>query len=219
MSRFDIISKKERWGTTRFGKLVILLILIFMSFIFIKTIHPFLAKNAPIKTDILVVEGFITDYAIEECMTIFNAGNYSKLYITGKKRMKGAQLDMYENDGEFTAATLEKLGFDRSKIVVVAVEEDILKDRTFISALALRNWMEQHNTLSDFNLVTLGPHARRSQLLFSQAFDDLIEIGVISVPNQSYDATRWWRSSSGFREVNKEFVAWIYARFFFYPSE
>ncbi|MEZ5149216.1 MAG: hypothetical protein R2759_19635 [Bacteroidales bacterium] len=218
MSRFDIISKKERWGTTRFGKLVILLILIFMSFIFIKTIHPFLAKNAPIKTDILVVEGFITDYAVEECMTIFNAGNYSKLYITGKKRMKGAQLDMYENDGEFTAATLEKLGFDRSKIVVVAVEEDILKDRTLSRhSHCVIGW----NNITHYLILTLrilGPHARRSQLLFSQAFDDLIEIGVI-LSRIKVMMQLAGGAAAAVSEVNKEFVAWIYARFFFYPSE
>lgn len=218
MARFALIQKKERWGTTWLGKLAVLLIFIVLGFVFMKTIHPFLAKNDPIETDILVVEGFITDYAIEACMEIFESGNYKTLYITGKKRMKGAHLDMYENDGEFSAATLQKLGFDSSKITVVAVEEDILKDRTYISALALHDWMVQNKQVKNFNLVTLGAHARRSRHLFQMAFEDRCEIGVISIPNQSYNPDNWWQSSSGFREINKELIAWIYARFFFRPS-
>ncbi len=218
MARFALLRKKERWGTTWLGKLLILVILLMAGFIFTRTIHPFLAKNEPIDAEVLVVEGFITDYAIEACMHIFNQGHYSTMIITGKKRMKGAHLDRYRNDGEFSAATLEKLGFDRSKIVVVVVDEEIRRDRTYATGLALRQWMSNHGRLTSFNLATLGTHARRSQLLFREAFHEQVDIGIIAIENQSYDPHKWWKSSNGFREVTKEFIAWIYARFFFSPA-
>ena len=218
MARFALIRKKERWSTTWLGKAMILFILILMVFIFVKTIHSFLSKNNPIATEILVVEGFIPDYAIEACMQVFQNGNYKTLIITGKKRLKGAHLDIYENDGEFSAATLEKLGFDRSKITIVAIDQDIQRDRTYTTAVALRNWMLEHHSMSSFNLATLDSHARRSQLLFQKAFKDQNQIGIIALENQSYDPDRWWQSSNGFREVTKECIAWVYARFFFNPS-
>jgi hypothetical protein len=198
---------------------MVVILLMVMVCVFSRTIHPFLAKNEPIQAELLVVEGFIPDYAIEACMHIFERGGYKDLVITGKKRMKGAHLDQYENDGEFSAATLEKLGFDRSKIIVIALNEEVERDRTYASAAALFEWMTNHNRMDDFNLATLGTHARRSQLLFEKAFDHQNQIGVISIPNQSYDASKWWKSSQGFREVTKELIAWIYARFFFFPED
>ncbi|MCB2218910.1 MAG: YdcF family protein [Bacteroidetes bacterium] len=219
MARFAIIRKKERWSTTWLGKLIAVMLLLGMAFVFSRTIHPFLAKNEPIQAGILVVEGFIPDYAIEACMQIFERGGYKKLIITGKKRMKGAHLDQYENDGEFSAATLQGLGFDRSKIIVIALDEDIQRDRTYASAVALHDWMIHNNWKDNFNLATLGTHARRSQLLFEKAFDHQNQIGIISIPNQSYQAKKWWKSSQGFREVTKELIAWIYAQYFFFPED
>ena len=219
MARFALVRKKECWSLTWRGRLLLLIIIFMLGFISMKTIHPFLAKNEPIDAKLLVVEGFITDYALEECMKIFNEGQYNNLLITGKKRIQGAYLDMYPNDGEYSAATLEKLGFDRSKIMVVTVGEDILRDRTYASAEAVHDWMIKNNWLENFNLATLGCHARRSQLLFREAFDDSVDIGIIAIENLSYDPQKWWTNSNGFREVNKEFIAWVYARFFFFPSK
>jgi len=69
------------------------------------------------------------------------------------------------------------------------------------------------------NLVTLGPHARRSWLLYQEAFGDDVKIGVIPLENRSYDPSRWWCSSEGFRDVISEAIAWFYARFLFHPAK
>ncbi|MCB0805553.1 MAG: YdcF family protein [Bacteroidales bacterium] len=220
MSRFALMRKKERYTATWLGNLLKLVFLLLIFFIIFKTIHPFLAITKTVNSDILVVEGFVTDYALEESAEIFENGNYRLLIITGKKRMKGAHLDQYENDGEYSAASLIKTGFDSTKISVVAVDHRINRDRTYASAVAVRQWMEASGMKeTSFNLVTLGCHARRSRLLFEEAFPKKFQVGIIAIPDRSYDAERWWTSSNGFREVTKETIAWIYARFFFFPGE
>ena len=40
----------------------------------------------------------------------------------------------------------------------------------------------------------------------------------IAVSNPDYDLKDWWRYSDGVREVIGESIAYIYAKFFFYPS-
>jgi len=42
--------------------------------------------------------------------------------------------------------------------------------------------------------------------------------GIIAVSNPDYDPKQWWRYSDGVREVTGESIAYIYTKFFFYPS-
>jgi hypothetical protein len=42
-------------------------------------------------------------------------------------------------------------------------------------------------------------------------------VGIIAVANPDYNPTQWWRYSDGVREVIGESIAYIYAKFFFYP--
>lgn len=217
MGSLVFFRKKERWTATWLGNMLKLVILVLIAFIFFKTIHPFLSENNPIETKVMVVEGFIPDYAIEEAMDLFTKDNYDLMIITGKKRMKGAHLDMYENDGEFSAATLTKLGFDMQKVVVVPVNYTVTKDRTYESGKAIKNYIQINPDINSFNLVTIGAHARRSRYLFAQSFNPDFNIGIVSVTSRGYDSVTWWQTSVGFRQVMQETIAWVYARFFFFP--
>jgi len=94
------------------------------------------------------------------------------------------------------------------------------KDRTYYSAVALKEWCASHHqALKSFDVVTLGPHARRSWLLFQKAFGSDARIGIIAVEDPAYEPGRWWASSEGFREVVGEGIAYLYARVLFHPSE
>ncbi len=217
MKRFTIINKKERWGFTLLGKAVLLLIFILGVFLYMKCIVSFLSPNEPVGADILIVEGFIPDYAIEEALDIFRKGNYSLLIVSGKLRVKGAHLSQYEDDGEFTAAYLLKVGLDQHYIRVVSVTEEVKKDRTYAAALKLKGWLLKNEPQAQSaDLVSIGCHSRRSHYIFQKALGDEIKLGIIAVENKGYDPKKWWKFSSGFREVTKETIAWVYARLFFH---
>jgi uncharacterized SAM-binding protein YcdF (DUF218 family) len=94
------------------------------------------------------------------------------------------------------------------------------RDRTYGSAVALRNWFREHNmAVSAIDIVTEDLHARRTRLLFQEALGDKVKVGVIGIRSPDYDAKHWWRSSDGVREVIGESIAYVYAKVFFYPSE
>lgn len=204
---------------TWLGRIVILIILGSAIWLFTHTIHEFLAPVEPVKTGVMVLEGFVNDLSVEEAFKVFQDENYKLMLITGKKRMKGSHLDFYKNDGTYTAATLDSLGMDMAKLVVVEMDEDIFKDRTYYSAVAVNNWIQKnHPEITSLNLITLGCHGRRSHYLFEKALGDEIKVGIISLPNQGFNADKWWRSSYGFRQVMQETIAWVYAKFFFFPT-
>jgi hypothetical protein len=218
MTKFVLVRKKERWSTTWLGKLLIILLILLCIIIFARIIHPFLAVTAPVKTDIMVIEGFMPDYAIAESMRIFNEGKYKLMIVTGKKMIRGSRLLPYENDGLLTAAILVKMGFDSSFIRVIGLENDVRKDRTFASAKAVMNWISQSQVKTEaVNVVSLGCHSRRSRLLFNKAFDHKIETGFISIPDDGYDPNVWWKTSYGFKTVINETLALVYTCFFFFP--
>ena len=87
------------------------------------------------------------------------------------------------------------------------------RDRTYGSAVALRNWFRDHNmTVSGINVVTEDLHARRTRLLFQKALGDEVKVGVIGIPSPDYDAKHWWHYSEGLKEVISESIAYVYAK-------
>ena len=92
------------------------------------------------------------------------------------------------------------------------------RDRTYRSAVALRNWFREHDMLvSGINVVTEDLHARRTRLLFQKAFGNEVHVGIIAVPHLDYPANQWWLYSEGVKDVVSESAAYVYARFLFWP--
>ncbi len=136
------------------------------------TIHPFLSVNDPVEGDILVVEGWITDYALEKAISEFQAHNYNLLVTSGTSLLAGSHLSEYNTSTEVAAATLKQLGLDEELITVVSAPA-VRKDRTFASALALKKWLLNSNvSVKSLNIYTLGAHARRSRLMFKKVLSD-----------------------------------------------
>ena len=93
---------------------------------------------------------------------------------------------------------------------------DVDRDRTYGSALALKEWIRDHHlTVRGINIVTEGEHARRTRLLFQEVRGPEVKVGVIAVRNPDFKTTHWWRYSEGVREVLGESIAYIYVKLFF----
>lgn len=213
---FVLVKRKERLGLTFFGWLV-LLFGVGGGFVFaVVEVHPFLALNRPVAGEILVVEGWLPDYALEEAVGEFGDKGYSLLVATGGPLAKGDYLIKYKNYAELTAVTLRESGLSEEKIRAVPAPS-VKKDRTYASAVALREWLSATGlNVKGFNVISIGCHARRTWLLFKKAFDGAdVEIGIIAEPNRDYDPERWWGSSAGVRSVIGESIAYFYARFLF----
>ncbi len=211
--KIRLIRCREMWAITKEGWLIAMMGLIISIMLIVNNIHPFLAVSSPVKADILVVEGWLPDYAIESAIAEFKKGKYRQLITTGTPLSKGYYLAEYKNYAELTAATCIALGFDRDKIVAVPAA-NVLKYRTAASAIALRDWLATSALKVDaINLYSLGTHARRSWLIFKEVLNPEIQVGIIAAETQDYNPQEWWKSSEGFRTVTGEIIAYLYARF------
>ena len=176
--------------------------------------NAFLSKNEPLKSEILIVEGWLPDYALQQALKKFKAGKYKKIITTGGPLSVGSYLIEYKDYAHLAKATLVAMGVD--KIDVVAVEApDVKHERTYHSALALKKWMNKYNVHPEnLNLVSLGPHTRRSTILFQKALGDEIQVGAIAIIPADYDPNSWYTSSEGMRTTINELVAYVYVVLF-----
>ena len=181
--------------------------------------YSFLAVNDPSPGGILVVEGWASDYVLATAGEELRQHQYLKLCVTGVPIEDGAPLCEYKTYAERGAAVLIKLGLSTNEVSAVPSPR-VRQDRTYTCAKTLRQWLAANNiAVTNIHLVSVGPHSRRSRLLFQKAFGKDIRVGTMAIPSQEYDPARWWRSSAGFRGVTSEQIAYIYARFFFHPGK
>jgi DUF218 domain len=212
-SKIRLIKRQEIWTLTVPGWVIAIAAIASVIFFSITHLYPFLAVTSPIKTDVLVLEGWATDYAVKQAFTEFKNGSYRQIFTTGGPVERGFYLGEYNNFATIAAATLKKLGVQPEKVTVIS-GPDAIKDRTHASAIALRQWLANSNyPIKSMNLLTSDAHARRSWLIFQQVLAPKIKVGIIAAKPGNYNPNKWWTSSEGVRTVISETIAYIYALF------
>jgi DUF218 domain-containing protein len=216
---WGILIRKERWGLSWRGWLLVTSAGLAAAYFAFLDIHPFLAVTHRVNTNVLVVEGSIPQYAIRRAAEEFKNGSYERIFTAGGPvDGNGGYINEYYTAASVAAESLKKLGIPKD-VIQMAPSHVLGRERTYSSAIALRDWSRDHNlAIHSFNVLTEGCHARRTQLLYQEAFGKNITVGIVAVSNPDYDPKDWWRYSDGVRQVIGETIAYIYARFFFYPS-
>lgn len=182
-------------------------------------VYPFLAVTHPVDTNILVVEGWVHEYAIRAAVEEFRRKPYERVFATGGPvEGSGGYINDYNTSASVGADLLKNNGLPAGSLQMVP-SRVMDRDRTYGSAVALRNWFVEHDVaVHSLNVVTEDLHARRTRLLFQKAFG-AVKVGVIAIPNPDYDSKHWWRYSAGVKDVISETASYVYAKFLFYPSE
>ena len=216
---WGLLDRKERWSLSWRGWLVLAsTLLLFAAFLF-RNVYPFLATTHRVDAEVLVVEGWVHEYAIRAAVEESRRGSYQRVLTTGGPiQGSGHYINDYQTAASVGADLLRKNGLPNESLQMVP-SRVMDHDRTYGSAIALRNWFHEKNmAVSGINVVTEDLHARRTRLLFQRAIGDKVTVGVIAIPNPDYDAKHWWSYSEGVKQVLSEATAYIYTRFLFYPS-
>jgi hypothetical protein len=216
---FGLLTRRERWSLSWRGWLALLLTAAGVGGVWMLQVHSFLAPTRRVDTKILVVEGWVQECFLRAAMAEFQTGHYEKIYTTGGPIIgsDGATND-YNTSASVGAELLVKFGMPKDLVQMVP-SHVAGRDRTYSSALALREWFRTHALAGkNFNVLTEDAHGRRTQMLFQKAFGAEAAVGIIAVTNPDYEPQRWWRYSEGVREILGESIAWFYAAVFFHPD-
>lgn len=207
-----LIQPSEIWLPTALGWLVLFGSLGLVGLLLLQRLYPFLAVNVPIQADLLVVDGWLPDYALKQVYTAFHTGAYQQIVTVGTPINRGHYLIEYKTYADVAAATLIALGIPATQIVAVPVPV-AARYRTYCTAAALNQWLKaEQQAVQSIDLCTLGAHARRSRLLFRKNLAPNVSVGVISLQPLEYDSSQWWQCSAGVRVVIAELIGYLYTR-------
>ena len=217
---FGLLTKRERWGLSWRGWLILILLGLSGAIFVISNVQLFLAETHPVDSNLLVVEGWIHPYAVRAAAEEFHRHSYDRIFTTGGPvEGIGHYVNDYQTEASVGADLLKSAGLP-PEIVQMVPSRTMDRDRTYGSAVALRNWFREHDvSVRGINVLTEDVHARRTRLLFQEALGKNVVVGVISVPNPDYDEKHWWRYSQGVKDVVVETLGYVYAKLIFRPSE
>jgi uncharacterized SAM-binding protein YcdF (DUF218 family) len=215
---FGILTRKERWGLSWRGRLVVLLVAFLAGCSFFWGIYPFLALTDRVDAEFLVVEGWLDPISIRRAVEEFSTGSYQLALATGGPVAgSGGYTNDYNTTASVTADLLKAAGLP-SHLLQMVPSRVMSRNRTYSSATALRDWFLEHSQpVRGINIVTEGIHARRTRMLFREALGDRVLVGVISTANPDYDPTHWWQYSQGVRDVIGETITYAYAALVWLP--
>jgi DUF218 domain len=169
----------------------------------------YLAETHRSQPDILVVEGWIGRQGVRVAVNEFERGGYRYIVASGGLT-SGRWEDKPTSYAEMAAVQMIQSGVPKEK-VIIARSESTESHRTFESAVAV--WRTLHDAgikPKSLNVFTLGPHARRSALVFAKVNSHGPQIGVIGWLPPEYKAEAWWNSSDRSRELLEETVGYLY---------
>lgn len=91
-----------------------------------------------------------------------------------------------------------------------------VKSRTYTTALEVQKWIAGHDKQMrhSITIVTQGCHARRTYLSYKKVFGNSADIGVICLPEDDINASNWFVSLTGWKNVIYELAGLIYIRVF-----
>jgi uncharacterized SAM-binding protein YcdF (DUF218 family) len=176
-------------------------------------VYPFFAVTQPVNGEVLVVEGWIPDYALEEAAAVFRQGRYTALVTTGLKSTDNP-LPAYSSEAQRAEKIFADLGLEASRLIAVPAARTT-GSKTFSCARALQEWLRSTRPgIQSVDVFTLGGHARKTHLLFKKALGENISVGIIAARPRIYDPACWWASKAGIALMARSLAGYVYAVIF-----
>jgi hypothetical protein len=212
-----LFARRTIWLPTLWGWLLILGVGGAAAWFVMRNVYSFLALHEPAGARVLVVEGTIRTEGLDQAAALFRSGGYERLVTTGGPVAGYPEVSRVANFAEYAAGYLRAHGLADARIDAVPAPASA-QDRTYLCAVMLREWLQRTAEPYDaIDLVSPGPHARRSRDLFQLALGERVRVGVIATTDPDFEPTEWWKSGAGAKATFTEAINWIWAALFFSP--
>lgn len=195
--------------------------IVFLSgvcFLLAHALPRFLSATAPVRQGFLVVEGWVPSSSLRLAEKIFRQGYYDAVVVSGGPFEDADCNTGYATYADRAANVLKRLGLPE-RVLIVAPAPASAQDRTYRSAVSVRQMLEMRGIkVRAMDVLSSGPHTRRSRNLYRLAFGEDVEIGSVATMPTNYDLLHWWRSSAGVKDVVAESVAYFWTLCCFDPG-
>ena len=201
------LRRRQIWLPTLWGCALLVIVVALAAVVLARMANGWLAPNllAPgvnghgART--LVIEGWMETTDLDQAVLAFRRGHYERVVTTGGPLDSWPEVRAWNNFAELAASYLQRNGLGNVALVAVPAPASA-QDRTYLSAVMVRNWARQSGTvLGSVDVFSSGVHARRSRMLYRMALGPDVEVGVLAARPQMFDADRWWTTSVGVKSV------------------
>jgi len=218
MSKLELIKKQHIWLPTIPGLILISITCIVMTIFILNNLASYLAQQQPISKGILVVEGWVSEQTLLQAIQSYKTNPYQQIITTGGL-IKNRQQGKHKSYADSASAFLLKNGIKQTEITSLPTP-DSAQNRTFLSAVIVRDWLiQQKNNTQFIDVFSEGVHARRTLTLYRMAFENKKNIGIITGKSEEYLLESWWQTSAGVKMVISEVVGLTWVVCCFYPGE
>jgi uncharacterized SAM-binding protein YcdF (DUF218 family) len=168
----------------------------------------FLSLTQRLPADVLVVEGWIGRDGVRAAAVEFKQGGYQYVIATGGQSTGRGWAEAGWSYAEGADHELIRAGVPENRIIV-APSEDTDNQRTYESAVAVGRALAARGIHPKALIVfTLGPHARRSRLVFAKL--SRTEVGVVSWSPSRDESVPWWQCSDRAKELLTETAGYLF---------
>jgi hypothetical protein len=210
LRRLSLVRRHTVWCPTSFGSLCIVGLLAIPVCWWWSCGEAFLCSTSRLPAEVLVVEGWIGRNGVRAAAAEFERGSYRYLVTTGGVTDAKGWSEAGWSFAKGAADELARLGVPEDRLIV-APAADAESHRTYNSAVAVRRALDSMEIRPQaLNVFTLGPHARRSRLVYAKVEGPETEVGVIGWASPSDEAVPWWRSSDRAKELLTETAGYVY---------
>jgi uncharacterized SAM-binding protein YcdF (DUF218 family) len=185
-----------------------------------RSVGAWLALNEPAVVDgggaaaLLVVEGWLPERELDDAAAYARQRGYRRVVTSG------GRIQSFSTIASYAERAAQRL---RERLPGVSVEAvptpDTAQDRTYASAVWVRDWAQQRAVpVETIDVYSLGAHARRTRLLYSMAFGEATRVGIIAGTPHDSDVEHWWTTSEAAKNVLMEVVSLAWTQCCFWPA-
>ena len=117
---------------------MLLMMLVGLAFTAWKEAYPFLARQAPVPAEVLVVEGWMSDDLLRQAAGWAESNGVAVIVATGGPIELGSYLAKWKTYAEMTKARMAKLGLGEKYELAAVPAEKVRRGRTRESARVLK---------------------------------------------------------------------------------
>ena len=209
----EMFRRRQIWLPTWWSALLLVVILAAAGLIALRHLAGYLAPHEPATAPDgrgarnLIVEGWLEEDGLDAAIAVVRRGRYERVVTSGGPVDGWREGQRWPTYAERAADYLRRHGVESIPVVAVPAPESA-RDRTFLSAVLVRDWLaRQGGAVDAVDVFSGGVHARRSRRLFQIAFGPEVDVGVFPAPPHRYALERWWTTSEGGKAVLDEAIS------------
>ncbi|MBV9891442.1 MAG: hypothetical protein JO090_11225, partial [Rhizobacter sp.] len=219
-----LFRRREIWLPTLWGAIGVVALLAVLGLALLAHLGRYLAPTEPaLRSDgsgarVLVVEGWLDDEALDQAIALVRNGRYERIVTSGGPIETWREIQPWPTYADRAAAYLLRRGV-RASAVAAAPAPPIEQDRSYLSAVVVRDWARtQDLSLDAIDVFSDGVHARRSRLVYRMAFGPDVDVGIVAATPRRWRVDRWWTTSEGTKSVLDELLSLTWTKCCFWPA-